>query len=522
MEGPLSTDNRTVVAEPDRRKALAHERRGGITAAIDERTIELIERRRSSRFKRRGWLIRRLLLLADVFGLTFAYFVSELAIEREPAGQTFGGWADLALFVAFLPIWVVVAKLYGLYDRDEERADYSTADDLAGVFILVTLISWLYLVGAIALGFATPDIVRLTLFWGAAVPLITFARVAVRGVARLHPVYVQNTVIVGAGNVGQIVARKFLNHPEYGVNVAGFIDSQPRERRGDLEHLTLLGSPDQLLDIVNSCMIERVVIAFSTESDDKMAALVRSLDDMNVQVDVVPRLFDVVGSAFDVHSVEGLPLMGLRPPRLSRSSILIKRTIDVLIATTGLVLLTPIFLLTALAIRLNSPGPVFFRQLRMGANGRTFYLYKFRTMIVDAESRIVEFAVVNKHAGPGGDPRMFKGVNDPRVTRVGRILRRFSIDELPQLINVVMDDMSLVGPRPLIIEEDRHVKDWARRRLDIKPGITGPWQVLGRSEIPFGEMVLLDYQYVTRWSLYEDVKLLLRTLPAVLRRRGSY
>ena len=369
------------------------------------------------------------MLLADVVGLTSAYVFSEFA--NAASRYTFGGWFELILFAALLPVWVVMAKLYGLYDRDEERADYSTTDDLAGVFILVTLISWLYVVGTITLGFPTPNIVALTIFWGLAVPLITLARVSARGIARRHPVYVQNTLIVGAGDVGQIVARKFLNHPEYGINIAGFIDSQPRERRGDLEHLTLLGSPDELRDVVSSCEIERVIIAFSNESDDRVATLVRSLDDLSVQVDVVPRLFDVVGSAFDVHSVEGLPLIGLRPPRLSNSSVFLKRTIDVALAIVGIVVLAPLFLLVSFLIKVDSRGPVFFRQLRIGANGRTFRMYKFRTMVADADARRDEVADLNKHARYGRDTRMFKVPDDPRVTRVGRSLRRFSLDELP-------------------------------------------------------------------------------------------
>jgi exopolysaccharide biosynthesis polyprenyl glycosylphosphotransferase len=491
------------------------ETRDRITAALDDRTLEIIERRRTSRFKRRGWLIRRLLLLADVVGLTSAYVLSLLMI-----GDTLA--SELALFAALLPVWVVLAKLNGLYDRDEERADYSTTDDLAGVFVLVTLLSWLYVVATVALGLPVPNIVGLTIFWGSAVPLITLARICARGIARRHPVYVQNTLIVGAGDVGQTVARKLLKHPEYGVNVAGFVDTEPRERCDGLEQLTLLGSLEELREMIRSCDIERVIIAFSNESDERVARLVRSLDDLSVQVDVVPRLFDVVGSAFDVHSVEGLPLIGLRPPRLSNSSVFLKRLIDVTIALVALVLLAPLLAVVALAIKVDSRGPVFFRQWRMGANGKTFRIFKFRTMVFDADVRKRDVLDINQHAGPGGDPRMFKAPNDPRVTRVGAILRRFSLDELPQLFNVLVDDMSLVGPRPLILEEDRHVQDWARRRLDLKPGITGPWQVLGRSEIPFGEMVALDYMYVTRWSLSEDVKLLLRTIPAALRRRNAY
>jgi lipopolysaccharide/colanic/teichoic acid biosynthesis glycosyltransferase len=184
-------------------------------------------------------------------------------------------------------------------------------------------------------------------------------------------------------------------------------------------------------------------------------------------------------------------------------------------------LLAPMFALIALLIKLDSPGPVFFRQLRMGIGNRVFRMYKFRTMTADADEKKAEFASLNKHAHRGGDPRMFKIADDPRVTTVGRFLRRYSLDELPQLLNVLKGEMTLVGPRPLILEEDRHVEDWARRRLDLKPGMTGLWQVLGRNEIPFEEMVRLDYLYVTSWSLARDFLLLFQTIPLILKGEKS-
>jgi lipopolysaccharide/colanic/teichoic acid biosynthesis glycosyltransferase len=182
-----------------------------------------------------------------------------------------------------------------------------------------------------------------------------------------------------------------------------------------------------------------------------------------------------------------------------------------------------VFAVVAALIKLDSRGPVFFRQVRMGGGGQRFRMFKFRTMVADAEARKAELRHLNKHTEPGSDPRMFKIPDDPRVTRVGRFLRRSSLDELPQLLNVLRGEMSLVGPRPLILEEDRHVDDWARKRLDLKPGMTGLWQVLGRSDIPFDEMVKLDYLYVTTWSLWQDFRLLFRTIPlVVLAKRGSY
>jgi lipopolysaccharide/colanic/teichoic acid biosynthesis glycosyltransferase len=194
-----------------------------------------------------------------------------------------------------------------------------------------------------------------------------------------------------------------------------------------------------------------------------------------------------------------------------------KRLLDLVLAVTGLLLLLPFLAVIALLIKRDSEGPVLFRQVRMGRGERIFRIYKFRTMVADADERKAHFESLNMHARDGGDARMFKIPNDPRCTRVGRVLRRYSLDELPQLINVVKGEMSLVGPRPLILEEDCHVEGWARCRLDLRPGITGPWQALGASSIPFNEMTRLDYLYVTEWSLFNDFKWICRTVSSVCR-----
>jgi exopolysaccharide biosynthesis polyprenyl glycosylphosphotransferase len=244
------------------------------------------------------------------------------------------------------------------------------------------------------------------------------------------------------------------------------------------------------------------------------------MQDTDVQIDIVPRMFEVLGTNAQLHTIEGMPLVGLPRPRLSGSSRFLKRSLDLTAAALGLLVLAPIFIVVAILIKLDSRGPVFFRQVRMGAGNRPFRVYKFRTMVRDAENLKPDIAHLNMHNG--GDSRMFKAPEDPRITRVGRSLRRWRIDELPQLLNVLSGRMSLVGPRPLILEEDQHVASWARRRLDLKPGITGLWQVLGASDIPFEEMTKLDYLYVTNWSLREDLRLILLTLPALTRARAAY
>jgi exopolysaccharide biosynthesis polyprenyl glycosylphosphotransferase len=378
-----------------------------------------------------------------------------------------------------------------------------------GVWLLVMLGSATHLVD--------PSVTKLVLFWMGALVSVTLARVCARALCRRQLAYLQNTVIVGAGTVGQLVARKVLQHREYGINIVGFVDDGPRELSTELRHIAVLGSPDRLPDVVRTLWVDRVIIAFSQESHERTLALIRSLKDLEVQIDIVPRLFELVSPGVSIHTVEGLPLIGLPPLRLARSSRALKRLMDLALAIPALLLLAPLFSYIALRIRFESAGSAFFRQVRIGIDGRPFSIYKFRTMASNADERKREFAHLNVHAREGGDPRMFKIPHDPRVTPFGTLLRRYSLDELPQLINVVRGEMSLVGPRPLVPEEAQHVSDWARKRLSLKPGITGLWQVLGRSDIPFEEMTKLDYLYVTTWSLWGDLCLLFRTMPAIFR-----
>jgi exopolysaccharide biosynthesis polyprenyl glycosylphosphotransferase len=455
-----------------------------------------------------------MLLVADMFGLTIAFSASQIF---------FGGsedWPEAIAFVVTLPLWIVFAKLYGLYDRDEARTDHSTIDDFVAVFHLITVVTWLLLLmGGIA-GHIDPSVPKLTVFWGTAIAALVSLRAMSRAVARRNELYVQTAIVVGAGDVGQTVAKKFLQHPEYGVRVLGFVDDAPKERQAGLADLTILGSPDDIIRLIDELGVDRVIVAFSNEGHESLLDLLRRLKERDVHVDVVPRLFEIVGARAQLHSVEGLPLVGLPPLRLSRSWTFLKRMMDLALASLGLLVFAPLLVGIAIAIKATSRGPVLFRQVRMGYQGRTFRIMKFRTMVVDAEELKPELSHLNMHLSE--DARMFKIPDDPRVTAVGRVLRRWSLDELPQLVNVVRGDMSLVGPRPLILEEDSFVEEWARRRLDLKPGITGPWQALGASNIPFDEMVRLDYLYITNWSLYDDVKWLWRTIPSLVHGRHAY
>ena len=235
---------------------------------------------------------------------------------------------------------------------------------------------------------------------------------------------------------------------------------------------------------------------------------------LGVKVSIVPRLFEVVGSAVEFDTVGGVTVLGVRRPGLSRSSRALKRAMDVVGASFGLLLLSPLFAVVALAIKLDIHGPVFFRQLRVGRDGHMFRMIKFRSMVAGAEAQREALEALNETDG------LFKISADPRITRVGRLLRRCSIDELPQLINVLLGDMSLVGPRPLVIDEDRLIEGRHRERLQFAPGMTGPWQVLGPTRPPLSEMVKTDYLYAANWSLWSDIKILVRTFAHVAGLRG--
>jgi len=241
-----------------------------------------------------------------------------------------------------------------------------------------------------------------------------------------------------------------------------------------------------------------------------MLRALQSCRDAGVAVDVVPRLFDFMDGARTLDQIGGLPLLSIEARSLTCASRAAKRALDVVGAGLGLLVLSPVLLAAAVAIRLGSPGPVLFRQTRVGRGGRHFTLYKFRSMYVGSTVLVRD------------DGAIVKGGSDPRVTPAGALLRRLSVDELPQLFNVLRGEMSLVGPRPLVLAEDEALtEDWQRKRADLRPGLTGPWQVAGRSNIPFHEMIRFDYQYVSGWSLGRDLAIILATLPAVLSGRGA-
>jgi exopolysaccharide biosynthesis polyprenyl glycosylphosphotransferase len=470
---------------------------------------------------RRGWFMPRMLLLADLAGVSAALLATTLIWSVSSTPVNAG--AELLLFVVAVPTWLLVAKLHGLYDRDQERADNSTVDDLVGVFHVVTIVVWVSLVVGVVTGFVKAHPAQLAAFWVIAFAFVTAGRAAARAAGRRSPRYVQNTIIVGAGDIGQLVARKLTKHPEYGLNLVGFVDSRPKSRRKDLDDLTVLGRPDDLRDLIERHGVERVVVAFSNDSAEATLEVMREVADLDVQVDVVPRLFELVGPKVNFHSVEGLPLLGVPATRLTPSAQMFKRAVDIVVSAAALLALSPLLAYIAFRIKRDSPGPVFFRQLRLGMQMREFTALKFRTMKVDTDQdehrRYIK--EISSGAVSTNGNGLFKLERRDSITPFGHWLRKTSLDELPQLINVLRGDMSLVGPRPCIPYETETFKAHHFDRFLVPAGITGLWQVTARANSTFGEALDMDVAYARGWSPGLDIRLLLRTPFQLLRQRGA-
>jgi exopolysaccharide biosynthesis polyprenyl glycosylphosphotransferase len=311
-------------------------------------------------------------------------------------------------------------------------------------------------------------------------------------------------------------AAKLASSPGVKATILGRLALHAGDTHRDQAGSATLGDLRSLARVIAEYGVERVIIAPESHDQDEILSAIRLVKALGAKVSVLPRLLEVVGSSSTFDEVGGTTLLGVRQYGLSKSSLFLKRAMDIVAATTGVVLLAPLLLTLGLAVKLDSPGGrVFFRQRRIGRRGERFDMFKFRSMVPEAEQ--IKEELYHRNEAQGG---LFKISDDPRITRVGRFLRHSSLDELPQLLNVLRGEMSLVGPRPLVPDEDLLIEGWQRRRLAVKPGMTGLWQIFGSSRIPMNEMVKIDYLYGANWSIWLDLKILLRTVPYVVHRRG--
>lgn len=338
-----------------------------------------------------------------------------------------------------------------------------------------------------------------------------------RGHLRHYGIGVQRVLLVGAGDVGRMVMRTVVARPDLGLQLVGFLDDNPSKGSTDIGPFRALGPINNVAQTLELIPVDRVIVCLPWQSHRTMQRLLHHCELAGVKAQVVPDFFQMTRDHMQVDDLNGIPLISKRDIVITGWNLVLKRTFDLVLSALIGIILSPLLLAVAIAIKLDSPGPIFYSQERVGRNGKTFRCFKFRSMIVNAEEMVAELAERNEASGP-----LFKLRQDPRITRVGRFLRRYSIDEFPQFWNVVRGEMSIVGPRPNLPEEVAQYQEWHRKRLLVSPGITGLWQVSGRSDLTFDEMVLLDVYYVENWNVLLDINIMLRSIPAIIRARGAY
>jgi exopolysaccharide biosynthesis polyprenyl glycosylphosphotransferase len=454
------------------------------------------------------------LLTADIFGLAFAAFLGPLlvsAISSNP-DSTAGRSRDIYLFdLAMIPVFIGVFALYGLYRGINRRISKSVFSDLRNIVHALMISGFVYAILAyLTRKNSSIDAVtvgKVAAMCVVAVITVPLARVVAFGLLGRAADGSVPVIVVGTGKLAQTVASHLRAHSS--VNFVGFVDDNPLGRND------VLGELEDLPDLCRRYGVARVVVCFSRTHPERTTEMLKGLAGQ-VGVSIVPRYYELMTSRSHVEDLSGLPMLDIAPASLSAGSRFLKRSFDIVASSLILLLAAPFFLVVAAMIKATSEGPVFFRQVRTGRNEQAFSMMKFRTMYRDAESRRQELEHLNEVDGP-----LFKVQNDPRVTRVGRFLRRTSLDEFPQLINVWKGDMSLVGPRPFVVSEAMRIEGWARKRFEARPGMTGLWQVSGRNELSHLELCRLDYLYVASWSFWWDMQILWQTPTTIFRGRGA-
>lgn len=355
--------------------------------------------------------------------------------------------------------------------------------------------------------------------WATAIVVLCIGRLLVSGIiGTLYRLGLGETrlLVVGSGRLGKMVMQHITANPNLGYSIVGFLHDLS-EPPSDFGRFKMLGTTDDLGLIIRTMQIDEVIIALPSNMHEYAVRSVKMCERLGASFKLIPDLYELSLSRIDMETIEGIPLIGIKQVSLNRIQGFIVRMVDFSVALLGLILGSPLWILLALAVKVTSAGPIIFKQTRIGLNGHIFQMWKFRSMYRDADQRLAALLAKNEAQGP-----LFKMKADPRITPVGKFIRRTSLDEVPQLINVLKGDMSLVGPRPPIPREFAQYAEWQKGRLAIKPGLTGLWQVRGRSDISFDEGVLMDLYYIENWSLRLYFQILSGTIPAVLLRRGAY
>jgi len=475
----------------------------------------------------RRQLLVKAFKLFDLFIMIFCFaFASWISFLHQNGLRSFEQFLairikilNFVLFIALILLWRAILGSFSLYQSWRLSSRWREVFNVIKATILGSLLVY---VAAILFNIDLVNLTFIAIFWIANVILMIAGRLALRwglGWVRRRGRNIRCMLIAGTNNRAIDFARKIESKPDLGYRISGFVDcvweGVPDFQKSGYQIVTDL---DGFSAYLREHVVDEVVISLPLKSQYRTASRIAALsEEQGIVVRYLPDIFDLKSSHMKTVSLEGLSLVSNYTGAMEGWQVEMKRLLDILISGVALLLFLPIFLITATAIKLTTSGPVFFVQERIGQNKRRFRVYKFRTMVPDAEKKQVELESLNEVSGP-----VFKIKKDPRITSVGRILRKLSIDEVPQLFNVLRGDMSLVGPRPLPIRDyNGFSEDWHRRRLSVRPGITCLWQVNGRSSLPFDRWMELDMEYIDEWSLWLDLKILAKTFPSVLRGSGA-
>jgi exopolysaccharide biosynthesis polyprenyl glycosylphosphotransferase len=492
------------------------------TRQINSLYLQKAEKKLSKRWQ---WRIVILgLVISDSFCMALAFWtaylvrfrlnvpVFELRVNPDPNYYR-------NMLVLFIPIWLVIYAMVGLYHREKllgGTQEYSSLFNatVAGVVVVI------------AVGFLWPEVIFargwLILAWGLAFLFTATGRFMIRRIVyslRRHGYFLSRAVIIGANNEGLMLAEQLSQWKTSGLFVLGFVDKKFTPGTKLKNDLPVLGKLEQLEEVVNQYGVEELILASSAiSSRDRLVDIFKMYAfERNINVHFSTGLYEILTTGVTINQYAYVPLMGISPARLSGVDKVLKTCLDYVLGAAILVLVAPLLLILGILVKLDSKGPVIYKRRVVGLNRRSFDAYKFRTMYTDGETILDQYPELKRELRTN-----HKLKSDPRITRIGKFLRKFSLDELPQFLNVLKGEMSLVGPRMITPEEIEKYNQWDVNLLTVRPGITGLWQVNGRSDISYDERVRLDMYYIRNWTIWLDLQLILQTIPVVLRSKGAY
>lgn len=475
--------------------------------------------RRKKQLVKTEWFISAIIFIVEYF----LYIVSFLILYQWRVSNEFqilqmGTWLESESFIPdYVFLFLLIHLIFSILLMDKKMfslyRESHFVDDLFSI-IRVAITSLIVALGVLFI-LKTTIVYSRVLIIGFTASIIIIStgfraiRVMVAQLLSKNSEYAKNVLVVGAGKVGLEVADFFKKKKVLGYCVVGFLDDKKKGTH-------VIGTLQDLEDVINTKNIDEIIITIPSERSiiNQLLSTIRKYD---IEIKIIPEMFDFVVTTVKLDKYNAFPYMKIVKTPIRGLNLIVKRAVDILFSLIGLLFIFPLFIIVGMWIKLDSKGPIFFKQKRVGKNGVPFNMYKFRSMVTNAEELKEKLMSKNEAKGP-----VFKMKDDPRITKIGKFIRKYSIDELPQLLNVLKGEMSLIGPRPPLLNEVQQYDDYQWRRLGIAPGITGLWQVSGRSDLNFSEWVALDVFYIENWSIVLDIKIILRTIPVVLFGKGAY